>query len=116
MAERAVSVDHSTVHRWAIKLLPVLEKAFRLCKRPVGKNSRLDVARIRVKAEWRYLYRAVVRDGNTIDFLLRAHRDKPAARLYLEKAIALNRVPETETIDKSGAKLVALKAINPRLQ
>ena len=38
MAERGVSVDHSTVHRWAIKLLPVLEKAFRRCKRPVGKS------------------------------------------------------------------------------
>ena len=42
MAERGDSVDHSTVHRWAIKLLPVLEKAFRRCKRPVGKSWRMD--------------------------------------------------------------------------
>src|ERR1700730_13306966 len=41
MAERGVSVDHSTVHRWAIKLLPVLEKAFRRRKRPVGKSRRI---------------------------------------------------------------------------
>ena len=42
MAERGVSVDHSTVHRWALKLLPVLEKAFRCHKRPVGKSWRFD--------------------------------------------------------------------------
>ena len=42
MAERGIAVDHSTVHRWALKLLPVLEKAFRLRKRPVGKNWRMD--------------------------------------------------------------------------
>jgi transposase-like protein len=80
MAERGVSVDHSTVHRWAIKLLPALEKTFRGRKRPVGKSWRMDETYIRVKAEWRYLYRAVDKDGNTIDFLLRAHRDKTAAR------------------------------------
>ncbi|BDC44738.1 hypothetical protein PTKU15_80350 [Paraburkholderia terrae] len=38
MAERGIAVDHSTVHRWAIKLLPVLEKTFRRCKRSVGKS------------------------------------------------------------------------------
>src|SRR6267378_741307 len=112
MAERGVSVDHSTVHRWAIKLLPVLEKAFRRRKLPVGKSWRMDETYIRVKGEWRYLYRAVDKDGNTIDFLLRAHRDKTAARRYFEKSIAQNGVPETVTIDKSGANLAALEAIN----
>jgi putative transposase len=112
MAERGVSVDHSTVHRWAIKLLPVLEKAFRRRKRPVGKSWRMDETYIRVKGEWRYLYRAVDKDGNTIDFLLCAHRDKAAARRYFEKSMAQNGVPETVTIDKSGANLAALEAIN----
>jgi transposase-like protein len=112
MAERGISVDHSTVHRWAIKLLPVLEKAFCLRKRAVGKSWRLDETYIRVKGEWRYLCRAVDKNGHTIDFLLRAHRDKPAARRYLEKAIARNCLPETVTIDKSGANLAALEAVN----
>ena len=112
MAERGTSVDHSTVHRWALKLLPVLEKAFRRRKRPVGKSWRMDETYIRVKGDWKYLYRAVDKDGNTIDFLLRAHRDKTAARRYFEKSIAQNGVPETVTIDKSGANLAALEAIN----
>jgi transposase-like protein len=112
MAERGISVDHSTVHRWAIKLLPVLEKAFRRRKQPVGKSWRMDETYIRVKGEWRYLYRAVDKDGNTIDFLLRAHRDKTAARRYFEKSMAQNGVPQMVTIDKSGANLAALEAIN----
>ena len=52
MAERGTSVDHSTVHRWALKLLPVLEKAFRRRKLPVGKSWRMDesVSRTQAKA------------------------------------------------------------------
>lgn len=76
MAERGISVDHSTVHCWAIKLLPVLEKAFRRRKQPVGKSWRMDETYIRVKGEWRYLYRAVDKDGNTIDFLCAIHRHR----------------------------------------
>lgn len=72
----------------------------------------MDETYIRVKGESRYLYRAVDKDGNTIDFLLRAHRDKTAARRYFEKSIAQNDAPETVTIDKSGANLAALEAIN----
>ncbi|WP_429322906.1 IS6 family transposase [Paraburkholderia sp. GAS448] len=112
MAERGVSVDHSTVHRWALKLLPVLEKAFRSHKRPVGKSWRVDETYIKVNGQWKYLYRAVDKAGNTIDFLLRAHRDKTAARRYFEKSIAQNGEPETVTIDKSGANLAALEAIS----
>ncbi|NUY06103.1 IS6 family transposase [Paraburkholderia youngii] len=112
MAERGIAVDHSTVHRWALKLLPVLEKAFRRRKRTVGKSWRMDETYIRIRGEWRYLYRAVDKAGNTVDFLLRARRDKAAARACFEKAIDQNGEPETVTIDKSGSNLAALQAIN----
>src|SRR6202521_3790844 len=59
MAERGIAVDHSTVHRWAIKLLAELEKAFRRCKRAVGKSWRMDETYVKVRGEWKYLYRAV---------------------------------------------------------
>jgi transposase-like protein len=58
------------------------------------------------------LYRAVDKAGDTVDFLFRAKRDKAAARRYFEKAIAGNGVPKTVTIDKSGANLAGLNAIN----
>jgi len=114
MTERGIAVDHSTVHRWAIKLLPLLEKAFRRCKRTVGRSWRMDETYDRIGGEWRYLYRAVDKAGNTVDFLLRARRDKAAAQAYFERAIALNGDPETVTIDKSGSSLAALKAINAK--
>jgi putative transposase len=112
IAERGFEVDHSTVHRCVIKLVPLFEKTFRKHKRPVGKSWRMDETYIKVKGEWKYLYRAVDKDGTTVDFLLRAHRDEAAARRYFEKAIDQNGTPETVTVDKSGANLAALKAIN----
>jgi transposase-like protein len=112
MAERGVEVGHSTVHRWVIKLVPLFEKAFRRHKRPVGKSWRMDETYIKVKGQWKYLYRAVDKAGNTVDFLLRARRDKAAARRYFEKAIGQNGAPETITVDKSGANLAALAALN----
>jgi len=111
IAERGISVDHSTVHRWAIKLLPILEKAFRRCKRKVGRSWRMDETYIRVKGEWKYLYRAVDKAGNTVDFLLRAHRDKAAARKFFEQAFERNGTPEKVTIDKSGSNVAALEAM-----
>jgi transposase-like protein len=116
MAERGIDVDHSTVHRWAIKVLPVLEKAFRRHKRAVGRSWRMDETYIKVRGQWKYLYRAVDKEGNTVDFLLRAHRNKAAAQRYFEKSIDQNGLPETVTIDGSGANLAALEAINAGLK
>jgi putative transposase len=81
-------------------------------KRPVGKSWRVDETYIKVNGQWQYLYRTVDKDRKTVDFLLRARRDKIAARRYFEKLIAQNGVPETVTIDKSGTNLAVLKAIN----
>jgi ABC-type branched-subunit amino acid transport system substrate-binding protein len=66
---------------------------------------------MKVGSKWKYFYRAADQAGNTIDFLLPAHRDKVAARRYFEKSIAQNGEPETVTIDKSGANLPALEAM-----
>ncbi len=68
MQERGVVVDHATVHRWAVKMLPVLAKIFRSRKRSVDRSWRMDETYIKVKGQWKYLYRAVDREGQTIDF------------------------------------------------
>ena len=108
MAERGAAVDHATIHRWAIKMLPVLVAIFRRRKRPVGTSWRMDETSIKVSGEWKYLYRAVDRAGQTIDFLLRAYRELAAARSFFERAIDLHGVPEKITIDKSGANTAAI--------
>ena len=74
MSERGVVVDHTTVHRWAIRMLPVLALMLRRRKRPVGLSWRMDETYVKVGGQWKYLYRAVDKAGQTIDFLLRAHR------------------------------------------
>mgnify|MGYP003451107677 FL=1 len=112
MEERGVTVDHSTVSRWAIRFLPLLEKTFRKYKRPVGGSWRMDETYIQVKGVWKYLYRAVDRDGKTIDFLLTAKRDKAAAKRFFDKAMQANSVPEKVTMDKSGANKAAIDEIN----
>ena len=71
----------------------------------------MDETYIEVAGQWKYLYRAVDRDGDTIDFLLRAKRDCAAARHFLERAIDLHGVPEKITIDKSGANTAAILSI-----
>ena len=111
MRERGVFVDHATVHRWTIKMLPVLAAVFRRRKHPVGKSWRMDETYIKVAGQWKYLYRAVDRAGDTVDFLLTAKRDMAAARRFLERAINLHDLPEKITIDKSGANTAAIESV-----
>ena len=112
MAERGVDVDHSTINRWTIKYSPLLEEAFHRRKRPVWVSWRMDETYVKVKGQWRYLYRAVDKHGQTIDFLLTEHRDTEAALRFLKKAIRRNGVPETITIDGSDANEAAIKRYN----
>jgi putative transposase len=112
MEERGVEVDHATINRWVIKYSPQLEDAFHCRKRPVWISWRLDETYIRVKGKWRYLYRAVDKHGQTIDFLLTEHRDQEAALRFLKKAIRRHGVPESITIDGSNAHEAAIKSYN----
>jgi len=67
----------------------------------------MDETYIKVQGQWKYLYRAANKDGDTVDFLFRAHWDKAAAQRYFEKAIDQNGAPGTVTVDKIGSNLAA---------
>jgi transposase-like protein len=112
MEERGVSVDHATIQRWVVKYSCQLAEAFHHRKRPVGRSWRMDETYIRVKGEWRYLYRAVDKSGQTIDFLLTEHRDTAAALRFLTQAIHRHGVPATITIDGGEANEAAIKRYN----
>src|SRR5215475_1942783 len=112
MEERGGAVDHATIQRWVVQYSPLLEEAFHRRKRPVWMSWRMDETYIKVKGQWRYLYRAVDKHGQTIDFLLTEHRDKEAALRFLKKAIRRNGLPETITIDGSDANEAAIKSYN----
>ena len=112
MTERGVTVDHATLHRWVLKYAPEIEKQFRARKRPIGTSWRLDETYVRVKGQWKYLYRAVDKAGQTVDFLLTAHRDRAAALRFLRQAIHSQGTPAKITIDKSGANKAAIGSYN----
>ena len=113
-AERSVNVDHATIHRWAQKRLPILAWVCRRRKSAVGRSGRmalgqpLDETYVKVTGQWKYRYRAVDRQGDTLDFLFSAKRDRAAARRFLERAIGL---PDKITIDKSGANTAAIESV-----
>jgi putative transposase len=113
MEERGVDVDHSTINRWTIKYSPLLEEAFHRRKRSIWMSWRMDETYIKVRGEWKYLYRAVDKHGETIDFLLTEQRDEHAAKKFLIKAIRRHGgVPEKITIDGSAANEAAIKSYN----
>jgi len=112
MEERGVELDHATINRWVIKYSPLLEEAFHRRKRSVWVSWRLDETYIKVKGVWHYLYRAVDKHGQTIDFLLTEQRDEAAALRFLKKAIRRHGVPEKITIDGSAANEAAIKSYN----
>jgi putative transposase len=112
MQELGVSVDHSSINRWTIRFLPLIEKMARKHKRPVGGNWRMDETYIKVKGVWKYLYRAVDKHGKTVDFLLTTKRDMAAAKRFFDKAMGLNGHPDKVAMDKSGANKTAMDAIN----
>ena len=112
MEERGVPIDHATIQRWVVQYSPQLEAAFPRRKRAVWDSWRMDETFIKIKGQWDYLYRAVDKTGQTMDFLLTEHRDEQAAKRFLTKAIRRHGVPEKITIDGSAANEAAIKSYN----
>ena len=78
----------------------------------MGCDYNIDETYIKVNGQWYYLYRAVDKTGQTIDFLLTEQRDEQAAKRFLTKAIRRHGVPEKITIDGSAANEAAIKSYN----
>ncbi|WP_445504369.1 IS6 family transposase [Microvirga sp. G4-2] len=113
LADRGVTVDHTTLFRWIQAYAPELEKRIRPHLRTTNGSWRVDETYIRVKGEWVYLYRAVDAAGQTIDFLLSPKRDAAAARRFFRKALGQAHTvnPRTITVDKNAAYPIAVKAM-----
>ena len=105
LADRGVTIAHTTIFRWIQAYAPELEKRIRPHLHPSNGSWRVDETYVKVKGRWTYLYRAVDSRGQTIDFLLSARRDTAAAKRFFRKAQGQPHTvnPRTITVDKNPA-------------
>ena len=85
--ERGFEVDHSTINRWVLAYAPMIEKRLRQFRRPHCGSVRIDETYVKIRGKWRYLYRAIDKHGNPVDFLLTAKRDLDAAKRFFRKML-----------------------------
>ncbi|MGB7922763.1 MAG: IS6 family transposase [Pyrinomonadaceae bacterium] len=122
MAERRINVSHTTILRWVQRYVPEFEKKWSRYAQPVGTSWRVDETYIKVRGRWAYLYRAVDKQGLTVDFLLSEHRDIAAAKWFFTSAIKQHEAPETITLDgypathSAVAELKASGVLRPEIK
>ncbi len=105
MRERGLSVDHTTVWRWVQHYAPEINKRVRQHLKMSCTSYRIDETYIKVGKSCKYLYRAVDKEGNTIEFMLSAKRDIPAAKRFFKKMMGAEhrRLPFSISVDKNAA-------------
>ena len=112
MAERGLSLAHTTIMRWVRHDTLEFEKRWRRFALAVGRSWRVDETYVKIRGEWCYLYRAVERVGRTVDFRLSARRDVAAAKAFFRKAIKSHRwPPQTITLDGYAASHRAVREL-----
>jgi putative transposase len=108
MAERGISVDHATVHRWVIRYSPELLERFNRRKRPVTGRWHIDETYIKVRGRWMYLYRAIDSNGDTVEFWFSERRNLTAAKRFLTQALKRHGRPDRIVIDGSQTNREAI--------
>src|SRR6476661_8905312 len=91
MAERGISLTHTTILRWVQRYVPEFEKRWSRYARPVGDSWRVDETYLKIKGQWVYLYRAVY-------FLLSKRRDVAAAKRFFSRAAKQHGTPGVITL------------------
>ncbi|SFT26935.1 IS6 family transposase [Methylobacterium sp. yr668] len=101
--ERGLEVDHSTINRWVLAYAPLIEKRLRQFRRPHCGSVRIDETYIKVRGQWHYLYRAIDKYGEAVDFLLTANRDFGAAKRFFRKMLQDQPLLAPDRIGTDGA-------------
>jgi transposase-like protein len=110
MAERGVSLVHTTIMRWVHHYAPEFVVRWSRFARPAGPSWRVDETYVKIRGQWVYLYRAVDGAGQTVDFRLSARRDVGAAKAFFRKAIkGQESAPRTITLDGYAASHRAVR-------
>jgi transposase-like protein len=110
MAERGLSLAHTTILRWVQRYAPEFVKRWNRFSLPTSQAWRVDETYVKIRGQWRYLYRAVDRAGKTVDFRLSVRRNGTAAKAFLKKAIkSQGSVPRMITLDGYAASHRAVR-------
>ena len=109
MGERGIELAHTTILRWVQRYVPEFEKRWGWYARAVGGSWRCDETYIKVNGRWTYLYRAVDKQGRTVDFRLSERRDVAAAKAFFTKAMKHNRTLRVITLDAYAASHRAVR-------
>jgi transposase-like protein len=113
MADRGVTVSHSTILRWVQRYVPEFEKRWERYERPVHSSWRMDETAISVRGGNRYLYRAIDKYGKTVESLLCVDRSISAAREFFGKAMRAHHGcrPRKVNLDGNAATHSALRLL-----
>lgn len=116
LLERGVTVDHTTIYRWVQRYAPEMEKRLRRFWRhpETCRSWRIDETYVKVAGQLAYLYRALDKQGHTIDFYLSSRRNGEAAKRFLAKALRGLKpwqMPQTINTDKASTYPVAIAAL-----
>ncbi|OTW43650.1 IS6 family transposase [Bacillus thuringiensis serovar iberica] len=113
LKERGVSVHPTTIMRWVHEYGNLIYQIWKKKKKNKTSQSswHLDETYIKVKGEWRYLYRAIDGDGHTLDIQLRRTRDHQAAYMFMKRIVKAFGEPTVLTTDKAPALLCAFKKL-----
>lgn len=103
--ERGLSVERSTIMRWVHEYSPELEKRIKPHLKMSHPSTRVDETYIKIKGVWHYLYRAVDKHGQTLDWMLSVKRNKKAAKKFFKKMQENPHVsmPSIINVDKNPA-------------
>jgi transposase-like protein len=113
MAERGVTVSHSTILRWVQRYVPAFESRWARYARRAHSSWRMDETAVSVRGGRHYLYRAVDKHGKTVDSLLCTDRSEAAARAFFCKALKTHhpRWPRKLNVDGNAASHRALRLL-----
>ncbi|WP_422424818.1 IS6 family transposase [Bacillus sp. PSXD-155] len=111
LKERGVSVHPTTIMRWVHEYGNLIYQIWKKKNKNVQLSWKLDETYIKVKGKWCYLYRAIDKDGHTLDIQLRKKRDHQAAYAFMKRLVKTFREPAVLTTDKVPALLYAFNKL-----
>ena len=112
ISERGILITHTTIMRWVHQYGPLLDQKIRRKLRKTNDSWKLDETYVKIKGKWKYLYRAVDKEGKTLDFYLSSHRDQLAASRFLKKLLLARHTitPRVINTDENPSYIPAIES------